>query len=339
MLLLHFRKAAGTGPQDPRIVEMLLEKARQEFEETMQQWKQKGHLMLILQPEVSAPDVWLDEEEFFKRCVRTFVARAPPVAALFRRVVLLLCYTPLTLAPPCAASWTEPWTRRSSGQTGTRGPWRTAWRAPRRSRGRREGGRRRMRLTPCSRGWRATRPAPRRSSNSGCTPCGLLLRAEVDVDSHCSGRSGHRPRRRRVLPLPRKPGGANRLSRGAKQPPKPVPRAAEEAAELAAVAARRRAAMEAASRAQAEEEAEEEAAWAVADGRGLRLAERHSRDTQSYQQQQWKTTTVYTLKDNLLDRSQPCCRCRNTDKPRPRGFRHSFLPSPRQVSSRRSLQR
>jgi len=62
-----------------------------------------------------------------------------------------------------------------------------------------------------------------------------------------------------------------KLSRGAKQPPKPVPGAAEEAAELAAVAARRRAAMEAASRAQAEEEAEEEAAARA-------VAERHSKD-------------------------------------------------------------
>lgn len=72
MLLLHYRKASAAVPNDPRIVEMLLERARQEYEETMQQWKQKGHLMAILQPELAAPDVWTDEEEFFRRCAPLF---------------------------------------------------------------------------------------------------------------------------------------------------------------------------------------------------------------------------------------------------------------------------
>ena len=67
MLMLHFRKSGASAPNDPRITEMMLEKARQEFEETMQQWKQKGHLMAILQPELAAPDCWTDDEEFFRR--------------------------------------------------------------------------------------------------------------------------------------------------------------------------------------------------------------------------------------------------------------------------------
>ncbi len=67
MILLHYRK--NMHVTDPRILEMFLAKAEMEFEETMNQWKQKGHLMQILQPEAAAPDAWYDEEEFFRRCV------------------------------------------------------------------------------------------------------------------------------------------------------------------------------------------------------------------------------------------------------------------------------
>ena len=54
MLLLHFRKNAAVT--DPRIVELMLARAQMEVEETMQQWKQKPHLMAILQPEAKMPD-------------------------------------------------------------------------------------------------------------------------------------------------------------------------------------------------------------------------------------------------------------------------------------------
>lgn len=67
MVLLHFRK--NSHITDPRIMEMFLARAEMEYEETINQWKQKGHLMAILQPEASAPDPWYDEEEFFRRRV------------------------------------------------------------------------------------------------------------------------------------------------------------------------------------------------------------------------------------------------------------------------------
>ena len=41
-----------------------------EREETVNQWKQKGHLLAILQPDETPADPWLDEDEFFRRCVR-----------------------------------------------------------------------------------------------------------------------------------------------------------------------------------------------------------------------------------------------------------------------------
>ena len=62
---------------DPRLIEMLLERARQEIEETNQQWKQKPHIMALLEPEVEAADPW-DPEEFRRLCV----ARAGPFFSL-----------------------------------------------------------------------------------------------------------------------------------------------------------------------------------------------------------------------------------------------------------------
>ncbi len=66
VLLNHFRKNANVT--DPRLIEMLLEKARMEIEETTQQWKQKPHIMALLEPEVEAADPW-DPEEFVRLCV------------------------------------------------------------------------------------------------------------------------------------------------------------------------------------------------------------------------------------------------------------------------------
>ena len=72
MVLLHFRKNAGVT--DPRIVELLLARADMEVQETMQQWKQKPHVMALLQPETATPNVWLDAEEMTRQCVSGVVA-------------------------------------------------------------------------------------------------------------------------------------------------------------------------------------------------------------------------------------------------------------------------
>ena len=72
VLLNHFRKNANVT--DPRLIEMLLEKARMEIEETTQQWKQKPHIMALLEPEVEAADPW-DPEEFVRLCVRERAGR------------------------------------------------------------------------------------------------------------------------------------------------------------------------------------------------------------------------------------------------------------------------
>jgi hypothetical protein len=65
MVMLHFRK--NNHVTDPRIVELFLQRAKMEHEETMNQWKQRGHILELLQPELSAPDPWVDEEEYFRR--------------------------------------------------------------------------------------------------------------------------------------------------------------------------------------------------------------------------------------------------------------------------------
>jgi len=64
-VLLQFRKHAHVT--EPRILESLLARAAMEREETVNQWKQKGHLLAILQPDETPADAWLDEDEFFRR--------------------------------------------------------------------------------------------------------------------------------------------------------------------------------------------------------------------------------------------------------------------------------
>lgn len=67
VLLNHFRKNAGVT--DPRVIELMLDNARMEIEETMQQWKQKPHIMALLEPEVQPVDPW-EPEEYQRLCVK-----------------------------------------------------------------------------------------------------------------------------------------------------------------------------------------------------------------------------------------------------------------------------
>lgn len=65
MVMLQFRRNGEVA--DPRIVDMLLTKSEMEFEETLNQWKQRGHLMYQLDPELPAPETMTDSEDFFRR--------------------------------------------------------------------------------------------------------------------------------------------------------------------------------------------------------------------------------------------------------------------------------
>ena len=65
MTLLQFRR--NKELVEPRIIDMVLAKGEMEFEETLNQWKQRGHLLNLLNPEVPPPDALLDAEEFFRR--------------------------------------------------------------------------------------------------------------------------------------------------------------------------------------------------------------------------------------------------------------------------------
>jgi len=67
VLLNHFRKNAGVT--DPRVIELMLDNGRMEIEETMQQWKQKPHIMALLEPEVQPVDPW-EPEEYQRLCVK-----------------------------------------------------------------------------------------------------------------------------------------------------------------------------------------------------------------------------------------------------------------------------
>ena len=65
MVLLQFRK--NTSATDPRIIDMLITRGEMELEEARNQWKQRGHLMAVIKPELPPADPLLDAEEFFKR--------------------------------------------------------------------------------------------------------------------------------------------------------------------------------------------------------------------------------------------------------------------------------
>ena len=81
-VLLQFRKHAAVT--EPRILESLLARAAMEREETVNQWKQKGHLLAILHPENVPADPWLDEDEFFRRCVFCALGRGGAAQARAR---------------------------------------------------------------------------------------------------------------------------------------------------------------------------------------------------------------------------------------------------------------
>lgn len=57
----HFRKNAHV--KDPRITAMLLARGYMELEETLMQWKQRPHLMHLLEPEELKPKRKLTELE------------------------------------------------------------------------------------------------------------------------------------------------------------------------------------------------------------------------------------------------------------------------------------
>lgn len=65
MLLLQFRKQSHVT--DPRLIEILLANAKMEYEETMQQWKQKAHVQEFFEPMLAAPDMWTDYKRMNKR--------------------------------------------------------------------------------------------------------------------------------------------------------------------------------------------------------------------------------------------------------------------------------
>lgn len=52
---------------DPRIVEMQLAKGEMEMEEAVKQWKQRGHLMALIKPELAPRDPLVDIEEHMRR--------------------------------------------------------------------------------------------------------------------------------------------------------------------------------------------------------------------------------------------------------------------------------
>ena len=64
-VLLQFRKHADV--RDPRVLDVLLAKGEMELAETVNQWKQRSHLMALLDNEAPPPPPMRDAEEFFKR--------------------------------------------------------------------------------------------------------------------------------------------------------------------------------------------------------------------------------------------------------------------------------
>ena len=66
LLRKYFRKHAGVT--DPRIKDVLLAKGEMELKETLEQWKQKVHLLDLLQEEEAEAEPWTCEE-IVRRCV------------------------------------------------------------------------------------------------------------------------------------------------------------------------------------------------------------------------------------------------------------------------------
>ena len=72
--LLAFRREAvlaspggGASGWEPRVVEMQLARGEMEMEEAVKQWKQRGHLMALIKPELAPRDPLLDVEEHMAR--------------------------------------------------------------------------------------------------------------------------------------------------------------------------------------------------------------------------------------------------------------------------------
>ena len=68
VLRKYFR--ANSEVTDPRVQEVLLAKGEMELKETLEQWKQKPHLMDFLKEEESEEDPF-SSEEIVRRCVAT----------------------------------------------------------------------------------------------------------------------------------------------------------------------------------------------------------------------------------------------------------------------------
>ena len=59
--------AAAAASWDPRVVEMQLSRGEMEMEEAVKQWKQRGHLMALIKPELAPRDPVLDVDEHMAR--------------------------------------------------------------------------------------------------------------------------------------------------------------------------------------------------------------------------------------------------------------------------------
>ena len=119
MTLLQFRRNAAVA--DPRIIDMILAKGEMEFEETLQQWKQRGHLLNLLNPELPEPDVLIDAEEFFRRFLNGTLTskdvwkdwdRAEQARVL--QAVAADTESSSRVTPEDLAKWSKKWSRDSS---------------------------------------------------------------------------------------------------------------------------------------------------------------------------------------------------------------------------------
>ena len=74
----------GTTGWEPRVVEMQLARGEMEMEEAVKQWKQRGHLMALIKPELAPRDPLLDFEEHMKKFADGAWPAAPPGARVRR---------------------------------------------------------------------------------------------------------------------------------------------------------------------------------------------------------------------------------------------------------------